>query len=54
MMEREPGKVIQMAVKRMLPKSKLGRQMLTKLKTYGGADHPHAAQQPKPLDLSKI
>lgn len=39
------------AVKGMLPKNVLGRQMLTKLKVYGGADHPHAAQKPEPLSL---
>jgi len=53
-MERDPSRVIHTAVRRMLPKSKLGRTMLTKLKTYKGSEHPHAAQQPKPLDLAKI
>ena len=37
------------AVRRMLPKNKLGYQMLTKLKLYAGAEHPHQAQNPKPL-----
>ena len=41
------------AVKRMLPRSALGRQMMTKLKVYAGATHPHAAQKPQPLVLSK-
>ncbi len=50
MFEKKPEKVIEEAVRRMLPKSKLGRQMLTKLKVYRGSEHPHAAQQPQPLD----
>jgi len=44
-----PEKVIMLAVRRMLPKSKLGRHMLTKLKVYKGDKHPHSAQQPKEL-----
>ena len=47
-----PERVIQLAVKRMLPKNKLGRHMLTKLKIYNGTEHPHAAQQPKELKLA--
>ena len=47
-----PERVIQLAVKRMLPKNKLGRHMLTKLKIYKGTEHPHAAQQPKKLELA--
>lgn len=46
-----PEKIIQLAVKRMLPKNRLGRRMLKKLKVYAGPDHPHAAQKPVPLDL---
>jgi len=46
---RKPEQLIMLAVRRMLPKSKLGRRMLSKLKVYGGAEHPHAAQRPKPL-----
>ena len=42
-------RVFQQAVKGMLPKNRLGRQMLSKLKVYDGADHPHGAQQPKPF-----
>ena len=48
-----PERIIQIAVKRMLPKNKLGRNMLTKLKVYKGADHPHSAQQPKELKLAR-
>ena len=49
MMAAKPDQVIIKAVKGMLPKNRLGRQMLKKLKVYPGAEHPHAAQQPKPL-----
>ena len=48
---KRPEDLIKTAVKGMLPKNKLGRQMLRKLKIYAGADHPHAAQQPKELSL---
>jgi len=54
--ERRPEAVIERAVRGMLPKNKLGRQMLRKLKVYGGSDHPHEAQQPqaRKLDLRKV
>ncbi len=52
--EKKPGDIIKLAVKRMLPKNCLARDMLKKLKTYRGPEHPHAAQQPQPLDLTKI
>jgi len=48
--QRRPEILIEDAVRRMLPKSRLGRQMLKKLKVYRGADHPHQAQQPTPLN----
>ncbi len=51
MQEKAPGKVIELAVKGMLPKNPLGRAMFRKLKVYGGPDHQHAAQQPKPLNI---
>jgi large subunit ribosomal protein L13 len=51
MLERRPEEVIRLAVKGMLPKNRLARKQLTKLKVYAGPDHPHAAQQPKPLEL---
>ena len=44
--EEHPERILQKAVKRMLPKNKLGRQLLSKLHVYGGAEHPHAAQKP--------
>lgn len=49
MLEKHPERVIELAVKGMLPKGALGRQMYTKLRVYAGAEHPHQAQQPEPL-----
>ena len=51
MMAKKPEKVIREAVRRMLPKSKLGRAMVKKLKVYAGPEHPHQAQKPEPLDI---
>lgn len=48
-LQRKPEKVLHDAVRRMLPKNKLGRKMLSKLKIYTGSEHPHASQNPKPL-----
>lgn len=47
MMEKRPEKVIELAVKGMLPKNRLGRKMIKKLKVYAGNEHPHAAQSPE-------
>lgn len=52
LLEKEPEEVIRRAVRGMLPKGPLGRQMLNKLKIYAGPDHPHAAQMPKPRPLA--
>jgi len=52
MSELHPEKIIELAVRRMLPKSKMGRNILSKLKVYKGDQHPHAAQQPKPLKFA--
>lgn len=49
--ERRPEAIIERAVTGMLPKNKLGRQMVKKLKVYAGSEHDHAAQQPQPLQL---
>lgn len=49
--EEHPDRIIRKAVERMLPKTKLGRKMLDKLKVYAGAEHPHAAQDPKELKI---
>jgi large subunit ribosomal protein L13 len=51
LLARKPEFPIQKAVKGMLPKNVLGREMITKLKVYASPDHPHAAQQPKPLNV---
>jgi len=51
MLEEHPTRVIEFAVKGMLPKNKLGRKMVKKLKVYAGPDHPHQAQQPEALEL---
>jgi large subunit ribosomal protein L13 len=51
MMVKKPEEVLIMAVRRMLPKSKLGRAMLKKLKVFRGAKHDHTAQQPKPVEV---
>jgi large subunit ribosomal protein L13 len=48
---KNPQRVIEMAVKGMLPKNPLGRAMFRKLKVYAGAEHQHGAQQPKPLEI---
>lgn len=51
MQEKHPERVIEIAVRGMLPKNRLGRQLFRKLKVYAGAAHPHAAQQPQELKL---
>ena len=52
MTELHPERVLELAVKRMLPKNKIGRNLLTKLKIFKGTEHPHQAQQPKELKLA--
>jgi len=51
LLDRAPDELIRRSIRGMLPKNTLGRQMLGKLNVYAGPDHPHAAQQPVPLDL---
>jgi large subunit ribosomal protein L13 len=51
MMARKPEKVVELAVRRMLPKNKLGRKMLSKLKVYRGPEHPHKAQMPEKIEI---
>ncbi|MCD4831931.1 MAG: 50S ribosomal protein L13 [Anaerohalosphaeraceae bacterium] len=51
MLERHPEKVVELAVRRMLPKNKLGSMMLKKLKVYRGPEHNHAAQNPQKIEL---
>jgi len=52
MMQKHPERIIELAVKRMLPKNALGRRMFKKLKVYAGPQHPHKAQNPEPLKLN--
>ena len=51
LLERRPEEVIRRAVRGMLPRNRLARKQLTKLKVYAGPDHPHAAQKPEPLEI---
>ncbi len=48
---RRPERMVELAVRGMLPKNRLGRRQLRKLKVYGGSEHPHEAQQPQPLEI---
>ncbi|MDX8150895.1 50S ribosomal protein L13 [Patulibacter brassicae] len=50
-LEKRPEEIIRIAVKGMLPKNRLARKQLTKLKVYAGPDHPHVAQKPQPLEI---
>jgi len=54
LLEKNPIRAVEKAVRGMLPKNSLGRQQLTKLKVYVGAEHPHAAQQPKTYPLDQV
>jgi large subunit ribosomal protein L13 len=54
LVQEKPGTVVQRAVAGMLPKTKLGRSLINKLKVYTGDSHPHEAQQPVPLDLDTV
>jgi large subunit ribosomal protein L13 len=53
MLEEKPERAVELAVKRMLPKNKLGRKMISKLRVYRGAEHKHQAQKPQPLALGQ-
>jgi len=52
MIAKKPERVLELAIKGMLPKNKLGKAMAKKLKIYADAEHPHSAQRPQPLDLT--
>ena len=52
--DKKPGEILKLAVKRMLPGGPLGKKQLTKLKIYKGSDHPHSAQNPELIDISKL
>ena len=54
LMAKNPAKAVEKAVRGMIPKTTLGRQQLTKLKVYAGAEHPHAAQKPVPFEISQV
>ncbi|KUP97874.1 50S ribosomal protein L13 [Thermobifida cellulosilytica] len=54
LMAKNPARAVEKAVKGMLPKNSLGRQMAKKLKVYAGPEHPHQAQQPVPFEITKI
>jgi large subunit ribosomal protein L13 len=54
LLDKDPRKVVERAVRGMLPKNRLGRKLLKKLKVYAGPDHPHQAQQPKPYAITQI
>ncbi|HYN28440.1 MAG TPA: 50S ribosomal protein L13 [Dermatophilaceae bacterium] len=54
LLAKSPEKAVEKAVRGMLPKNTLGRQQLGKLKVYAGAEHPHAAQQPQPFQISQV
>ena len=53
MLKKHPEDIVRLAVKRMLPKTKLGNAMIKKLKVHVGAEHPHKAQTPEPLEFNK-
>jgi large subunit ribosomal protein L13 len=54
LLSKRPDRAVEIAVRGMLPKNKLGRKMIKKLKVYAGPDHPHAAQQPEPFQITQI
>jgi large subunit ribosomal protein L13 len=54
LMEKSPERAVTKAVKGMLPKNSLGRQMLSKLKVYAGPEHPHQAQKPVPYEITQV
>ncbi len=54
LLEKRPERVVETAVRGMLPKTTLGRNQLRKLKVYAGPEHPHTAQQPKPFEITQV
>ena len=54
LLEKSPEKAVEKAIRGMLPKTSLGRSQISKLKVYAGAEHPHAAQQPKPFIIDQV
>ena len=54
LLERRPERLVELAVRGMLPKNSLGRAQLKKLKVYAGPDHPHTAQKPQPFEIKQV
>jgi len=54
LLDKNPERAVEKAVRGMLPKNRLSRQQMTKLKVYRGAEHPHEAQQPKPFEITQV
>ena len=54
LLEKNPVKAVEKAIRGMVPKTTLGRQQLSKLKVYAGPEHPHTAQQPKPFEIKQV
>jgi large subunit ribosomal protein L13 len=54
LLDKRPERAVELAVRGMLPHNRLGRQLIKKLKVYPGAEHPHAAQQPKPFEIKQV
>lgn len=54
LLETKPERVVELAVKGMLPKNSIGRAQLKKLKVYGGPEHPHSAQKPQPFEIKQV
>jgi large subunit ribosomal protein L13 len=54
LLDKDPEKAVEKAIKGMLPKNSLGRAMAAKLKVYRGGDHPHAAQKPQPYEIKQV
>jgi large subunit ribosomal protein L13 len=54
LLEKQPARTVEKAIRGMLPKNSLGRAQIKKLKVYAGAEHPHAAQQPTPYTLTQV
>ncbi|HEY5186060.1 MAG TPA: 50S ribosomal protein L13 [Actinomycetes bacterium] len=54
LLEENPRRAVEKAVRGMLPHNRLGRQLITKLKVYAGPEHPHQAQQPVPFEISQV
>ena len=54
LLDKHPERAVEKAVRGMLPKTSLGRAQLGKLKVYAGAEHPHAAQQPQPFEITQV